>query len=88
MTGNLPTLLSGIVADAITGYVSGGAATGGAVAGITLSGLFERRLKAAQDILVEELRRGDKALGDVADLEEIVASLTGMPVRYRKERQS
>lgn len=80
MSDKLPALLSGVVADAMTGFASGGAATGGAVAGIALSKLFEKRLKTARDILTEQLRRGDKTLNDVADLEEAVA------VTYRYAR--
>lgn len=80
MSDKLPALLSGVVADAMTGFASGGASTGGAVAGISLSKLFEKRLKTARDILTEQLHRGDKTLSDVADLEEAVA------VTYRYAR--
>lgn len=83
MSDKLPALLSGIVADAMTGFASGGASTGGAVAGISLSKLFEKRLTTARAILIEEFRRGDKTLSDVADLEEAVA----ITYRYARAAQ-
>ena len=75
MSDKLPILLSGIVADAMTGFASGGAGTTGAVAGIILSELLHKRLETARDVLLDELRSGDKKLAEASEVDEIVAIL-------------
>lgn len=69
----LPTLLSEVASDLLTGFASGGAGTGGAVAGIALEELFRKRLETTREILIEELKRGDKTLNAVGEVEEIAA---------------
>lgn len=52
-----------------------GEASGGSVAGATLQAVLQRRLNAARDILVEELRFGDRTLASMAEEDEAAAIL-------------
>lgn len=70
-----PALLSGVVTDLMTGGASGGAGTIGAVAGIALSDLMARRREAARDVLLDELRVGDRTLVETGEVDEVVAIL-------------
>ncbi len=75
MDERLPVLLSAIASDILTGYMAGGAATIGAVSGLALADLMKRRAETARDILLSEMRRGDKSIVEVQDVEPLVAIL-------------
>ena len=75
MKDKLPILFAGFVADAMTGSASLGAGTAGAVAGIALGELLRKRHEAARDILLDELRSGDKTLAEMSEVGEVVAIL-------------
>jgi len=65
----LPESLSAIGSELLTAL----GLPGGSVLGVALSSLFRKRLEQAREILLEELRRGDKKLTDVGEVEEAAA---------------
>ena len=62
MIEQLPSLVSAVVNDGFTYFSLQGGAAGGLAAGAVLQPLLRRRLRAARDILLEELRSGEKRL--------------------------
>ena len=71
----LPAILSGVVTDLMTGGASGGAGLVGSVAGVALSDLMAGRRETARDILLDELRTGDKTLAETGEVDAVVAIL-------------
>lgn len=70
-----PALLSGVITDLMTGGASGGAGTVSAVAGVTLADLMAQRQESARDVLLDEIRSGDRTLIETGEVDNIVAIL-------------
>lgn len=71
----IANLAGGLFSDLIAakgGFLSG--ALGAAVAA-SVQMLFRKRMETARDIMIEEVRLGNKSLDDAAQLEEIVACM-------------
>jgi len=81
MSDQIPTLLSAFVSDAI-GLAGGQGAVAGFAMGAMLSQLMARRRRAAEEILISELRKGEVSLSS-AQMEEGVAII----YRYARAAQ-
>jgi hypothetical protein len=80
MPGNLPSHLGALASDFLSGFFVPGAS----FLGSALQSLIQRRLAGAQDILLEELRRGDRTLPlNISEIDEAVA----MMFRYARAAQ-
>lgn len=68
-------LVVGLTADVVTGFTSLGAGTGAALAGFALDAVMAKRAERARDVLIDELKRGDRSIHSMAEAEELVAIL-------------
>lgn len=75
-------LVVSTVAAAVGDALSAAFVPGGNVAGVAISAIFEKRLKAARAILLSELAAGEKTLND-SEVEEVAA----ITYRYLKAAQ-
>ena len=69
----LPTLVGAAFSDVLDALGSALANSGGQVAGLLLGSILRKRQESAREILLEELSLGQKAIHDVAQLDELVA---------------
>jgi hypothetical protein len=69
MSSTLPAFLSAVIQDAL----SARNVPGGSVLGFTIQALFQKRIDRAREILIEELKRGDKSIHEIGELEEAAA---------------
>jgi len=69
----LQVLLNGAITEIINGITTAGAGASAALAGWTLGSLFRKRLDTAREILLEELRRCEKSLHEIGEVEEVAA---------------
>jgi hypothetical protein len=65
----LPQYFSAMVSD-IAGAFK---VPGGAIAGVMIQDLFGKRLDAAREILLQEIRAGEKDIWEACDSDEVVA---------------
>ena len=68
-SNKLPALLTTVAAD----FLSAFGIPGGSTLGVAVQALSEKRQRQAQEILLEELKRGDKTLADISEVEEAAA---------------
>lgn len=73
MSKFLPAALGAVAADILSLYQVPGSNTVGAVIQVALQELFARRLRVAREIMIDELRRGDKVLRQIGEVEEAAA---------------
>ncbi|MBE9556825.1 MAG: hypothetical protein IMF08_08210 [Proteobacteria bacterium] len=73
MSSKLPVLLSAVAEDAVSLFLPIGGNTVGAVTGLALEEMFRKRQEQAREILLDELRKGDKRIEDAADVDEMVS---------------
>lgn len=73
MTNKVGRVFGALVSDALEACGVAFSSVEGTVAGELLSAIMRKRLEAARDIALEEIRRGDRPKEDVADGDEVVA---------------
>jgi len=73
MNSLLPIALGAAASDILTGYGSSFATLGGAGLTAMVGRLLRKRLETAQEILLDELRRGKRSLAAVEEVDELAA---------------
>ena len=83
MTAPLPLTLGAAASDILTSYTSPVAALGGAGLSAVAAKLLRKRLETARQILLEELRKGEKSLYDLDEVDALAA----ITFRYARAAQ-
>ncbi|WP_337996261.1 hypothetical protein [Oleispirillum naphthae] len=83
MSGLLPLALGAAASDILASYASPVTALGGAGLSAVVAKLLRKRLETAREILLEELRKGEKSLHDLEEVDELAA----ITFRYARAAQ-